>query len=40
MVSGVFLAMYYTPEKNLAFDSVERIMREALSRCVRGHKML
>jgi ubiquinol-cytochrome c reductase cytochrome b subunit len=27
-VSGVFLAIYYTPEKNLAFDSVERIMRD------------
>ena len=28
IVSGVFLAMFYTPEKNLAFDSVERIMRD------------
>jgi quinol-cytochrome oxidoreductase complex cytochrome b subunit len=28
MVSGVFLAMFYTPEKNLAFDSVERVMRD------------
>jgi ubiquinol-cytochrome c reductase cytochrome b subunit len=28
IASGVFLAMFYTPEKNLAFDSVERIMRD------------
>jgi quinol-cytochrome oxidoreductase complex cytochrome b subunit len=28
IVSGVFLAMFYAPEKNLAFDSVERIMRD------------
>ncbi len=26
--TGVFLAMAYTPQKDLAFDSVERIMRE------------
>jgi ubiquinol-cytochrome c reductase cytochrome b/c1 subunit len=26
--SGIFLAMAYTPQKDLAFDSVERIMRE------------
>jgi ubiquinol-cytochrome c reductase cytochrome b subunit len=26
--SGVFLAMHYTPHKDLAFDSVERIMRD------------
>ena len=28
IASGVFLAMFYTAEKNLAFDSVERIMRD------------
>jgi quinol-cytochrome oxidoreductase complex cytochrome b subunit len=28
IVSGVFLAMFYTPEKNLAFNSVERVMRD------------
>jgi quinol-cytochrome oxidoreductase complex cytochrome b subunit len=28
IVSGIFLAMNYTPEKDLAFDSVERIMRD------------
>jgi ubiquinol-cytochrome c reductase cytochrome b subunit len=28
IATGVFLAMFYTPEKNLAFDSVERIMRD------------
>ncbi len=28
MVTGVFLAMQYTPEEHLAFDSVERIMRD------------
>jgi ubiquinol-cytochrome c reductase cytochrome b subunit len=26
--SGIFLAMHYTPQKDLAFDSVERIMRD------------
>jgi quinol-cytochrome oxidoreductase complex cytochrome b subunit len=26
--SGIFLAMEYTPQKDLAFDSVERIMRD------------
>ncbi len=28
MVSGIFLAMYYTPTAALAFDSIERIMRD------------
>jgi ubiquinol-cytochrome c reductase cytochrome b subunit len=28
IVSGIFLAMHYTPQKDLAFDSVERIMRD------------
>jgi ubiquinol-cytochrome c reductase cytochrome b subunit len=28
IVTGIFLAMQYTPEANLAFDSVERIMRD------------
>jgi ubiquinol-cytochrome c reductase cytochrome b subunit len=28
IVSGIFLAMNYTPQKELAFDSVERIMRD------------
>jgi ubiquinol-cytochrome c reductase cytochrome b subunit len=28
IVSGIFLAMHYTPHKDLAFDSVERIMRD------------
>ncbi|HYM72065.1 MAG TPA: cytochrome b N-terminal domain-containing protein [Stellaceae bacterium] len=28
IVSGIVLAMHYTPEANLAFDSVERIMRD------------
>lgn len=28
IISGIFLAMNYTPHKDLAFDSVERIMRD------------
>ncbi len=28
IVTGIFLAMYYTPNADLAFDSVERIMRD------------
>ena len=28
IVTGIFLAMHYTPEADLAFDSVERIMRD------------
>jgi ubiquinol-cytochrome c reductase cytochrome b/c1 subunit len=28
IVTGVFLAMYYTPHGDLAFDSVQRIMRD------------
>lgn len=28
IVSGIFLAMNYTPHANMAFDSVERIMRD------------
>jgi ubiquinol-cytochrome c reductase cytochrome b/c1 subunit len=28
IITGVFLAMHYTADKNLAFDSVERIMRD------------
>jgi quinol-cytochrome oxidoreductase complex cytochrome b subunit len=28
IVSGIFLAMHYTPHKLMAFDSVERIMRD------------
>jgi ubiquinol-cytochrome c reductase cytochrome b subunit len=28
IASGVFLAMYYTPDGTMAFDSVERIMRD------------
>ncbi|MCP4330928.1 MAG: cytochrome b [Alphaproteobacteria bacterium] len=28
IVSGIFLAMYYTPDSEQAFDSVERIMRD------------
>ncbi|OFX01763.1 MAG: cytochrome B [Alphaproteobacteria bacterium RIFCSPHIGHO2_12_FULL_63_12] len=28
IITGVVLAMHYTPEKNLAFDSVEHIMRD------------
>ena len=28
IASGIFLAMNYTPNANLAFDSVERIMRD------------
>ncbi|MET0529470.1 MAG: cytochrome b N-terminal domain-containing protein, partial [Microvirga sp.] len=28
IVTGVFLAMYYTPNANLAFQSVEHIMRD------------
>ncbi len=28
MVTGIFLAMHYTPHKDLAFASVERIMRD------------
>ncbi|MSO71246.1 MAG: cytochrome b [Alphaproteobacteria bacterium] len=28
MVTGIFLAMHYTAHKDLAFDSVERIMRD------------
>jgi quinol-cytochrome oxidoreductase complex cytochrome b subunit len=28
IVSGIFLAMHYTPHKDMAFDSVERIMRD------------
>ncbi len=27
IVTGIFLAMHYTPDANLAFDSVENIMR-------------
>src|SRR6201981_2987930 len=28
IVTGIFLAMQYTPHSSLAFDSVERIMRD------------
>ena len=28
IVSGIVLAMHYTPESTMAFDSVERIMRD------------
>lgn len=28
IVTGIFLAMYYAPEANMAFNSVERIMRD------------
>lgn len=28
IVTGIFLAMHYTPQVDMAFDSVERIMRE------------
>src|SRR5215472_14567221 len=28
IVTGIVLAMHYTPQANLAFDSVERIMRD------------
>ena len=28
IVSGIFLAMHYTPHTDMAFDSVERIMRD------------
>jgi quinol-cytochrome oxidoreductase complex cytochrome b subunit len=28
MISGIFLAMHYTPDVNMAFDSVEYIMRD------------
>ena len=28
IVSGIFLAMNYTPHTDMAFDSVERIMRD------------
>ena len=28
VLTGIFLAMNYTPEAGLAFDSVERIMRD------------
>ncbi len=28
IATGVFLAMYYTPHTSMAFDSVERIMRD------------
>jgi ubiquinol-cytochrome c reductase cytochrome b/c1 subunit len=28
IVSGIFLAMYYTPDSSVAFNSVERIMRD------------
>jgi ubiquinol-cytochrome c reductase cytochrome b subunit len=28
MVSGIFLAMHYTPHVDLAFSSVEYIMRD------------
>ncbi|MGH6980483.1 MAG: cytochrome C, partial [Stellaceae bacterium] len=28
MVTGIVLAMHYTPESSMAFDSVERIMRD------------
>src|SRR6185437_8888915 len=28
MVSGIVLAMHYTPQSDMAFDSVERIMRD------------
>jgi len=28
IVTGIFLAMYYTPNAGLAFDSVERLMRD------------
>ena len=28
IVSGIFLAMFYTPHTDMAFDSVERIMRD------------
>jgi ubiquinol-cytochrome c reductase cytochrome b subunit len=28
IISGIFLAMQYTPQKDLAFESVERIMRD------------
>src|SRR6266436_6046841 len=28
IVSGIFLAMAYTPQKDMAFESVERIMRD------------
>ena len=28
IVTGLFLAMQYTPNVNMAFDSVERIMRD------------
>ena len=28
IATGIFLAMYYTPNTHMAFDSVERIMRD------------
>src|SRR6188472_4530591 len=28
IVTGIFLAMHYTPHTSMAFDSVERIMRD------------
>jgi ubiquinol-cytochrome c reductase cytochrome b subunit len=28
MLSGIFLAMHYTPDTSLAFSSVEYIMRD------------
>src|SRR6201994_3980044 len=28
IATGIFLAMYYTPQKDMAFNSVERIMRD------------
>jgi quinol-cytochrome oxidoreductase complex cytochrome b subunit len=28
IITGVFLAMYYIPNINLAFDSIEYIMRD------------
>jgi ubiquinol-cytochrome c reductase cytochrome b subunit len=31
MISGIFLAMHYTPNLELAFDSVEHIMRDVCS---------
>ena len=34
IVSGVVLAMHYTPNADLAFDSVDRIMRDVNYRCL------
>src|SRR5260370_42402185 len=37
ILSGVFLALAYTPHNDIAFQSVERIMRDVNWRCLPRH---